>query len=71
MCFERFFSSKSSAPVVPHRFASVRLFIRQIRPKTIATAYVRTSNHQLVPAQQRRVLEKHLHRQTLGRTGYR
>lgn len=56
---------------MPHWFAGVRLFIRQIRPEAIATAHVRTSDHQLVAAQQRRVLERHLHRQSVNRTGYR
>jgi len=49
--------SKSSAPVIAHRFAGVRIFFRQIRPEVIATAYVRATAHQLVAAQPRRELE--------------
>jgi len=66
-----FFHSKFTAPIMPHWFAGVRLFIRQIRPEVIATAYVRTSDHQLVAAQQCRMLERHLHRQNVNRIGYR
>lgn len=66
-----FFCSKSSSPAVSYRFAGVRLFVRQIRPEVIATAYVRTLANQLDTTQQRRVFARHLHRQIVDRIGYR